>query len=150
LRAVAQLGYTATLLDAAAARALAIEVSATEVSATQGNTATAPNVQSALDQAKLQGKLVILDFMAVWCGPCKKMLAETWRDPRLAPVLAGFIFVAVDTDIQAEVARQFGVSGLPDVRVLDTQGREIGRLQGFHEAEVVLGWLKGLHPQEIP
>ena len=53
---------------------------------------------------------VLLDFWAEWCGPCQM----------LAPVLEGIEALhpeiklgTVDTDDQAYLARQFGISSIP-------------------------------------
>lgn len=58
-------------------------------------------------------KPIILDFMATWCNPCKK----------LAPILEAVAekhgdkleLVVVDVDKEQDIAKEFSVMGMPTV-----------------------------------
>lgn len=95
-------------------------------------------VQEALDRASREGKLVLLDFYADWCGPCLRMLEETYKDPQVAVALERFVFLKVDTDDHPQVARYFGVAGIPDGRILQADGTELTRFLGFKDASEIL------------
>ena len=72
-------------------------------------------------------KLVILDFWAPWCGPCKvaKPILE-----KLAKEYAGQVeFLPINADDSHEVLEQFHVQGIPTVITL-RNGKEIGRVIG--------------------
>lgn len=56
-------------------------------------------------------KIIVIDFWAVWCGPCKifapifkKIQQEYYKD---------FIFVKIDTDENPLIAQQFGITAIP-------------------------------------
>jgi putative thioredoxin len=77
--------------------------------------------QAEFDQAVLQPSFdrpVIVDFFATWCGPCQllKPMLETLAQEY------DFTLAKVDIDQNPELAKAFGVEGVPDVRIV-TQGQ---------------------------
>ncbi|MBI4602971.1 MAG: cation transporter [Planctomycetes bacterium] len=104
--------------------------------------AMSPLVLTALDRARREGKLVLVDFYADWCLPCMHMLKETYQDPQVVSELEHFVFLKVDTDDNPDVSRRFGVAGIPDARVLKADGTEVARFVGFKRTDEVLGILR--------
>jgi thioredoxin-like negative regulator of GroEL len=97
--------------------------------------------EQALQQADESGKFLIVDFTAVWCKPCKQMEKTTWVDPTVvAWVEDHAVAVQVDTDKRGDLARQFGVQGIPVVMLM-RNGQEVDRVVGYRGAEDLLGWL---------
>ena len=65
-------------------------------------------------------KLMVLDFNAVWCGPCRQF-APAFE--KAAEDYAGkAVFVSVNVDSCPEIAQQFGVQGIPHVSFVQPDG----------------------------
>mmetsp|Transcript_76071 Transcript_76071/g.114534 ORF Transcript_76071/g.114534 Transcript_76071/m.114534 type:complete len:105 (+) Transcript_76071:48-362(+) len=56
------------------------------------------------------GKLVIVDFFATWCGPCKRIAPEI---ETLAGEETGVVFMKIDVDELETVAAKYEVSAMP-------------------------------------
>lgn len=89
----------------------------------------------ALSMAKKANKPIVLDFMATWCAPCKRISDETFVEQGVAALLDECILLKIDTDVHPEIAKHFNVSGLPDIRFLAPNGEEAERFLGFQNAE---------------
>jgi len=70
------------------------------------------------------GDVVLLNFSASWCGPCRQMA------PLVGEITAaGWVVRHVDVDHEGDLVRRFGVTGVP-CYVLLVKGQEIGRING--------------------
>ena len=107
--------------------------------ASAANSATLPVGFALLDEALAQGrrenKLLVLDFGAEWCAPCKRMERTTFTDARVAALLRRCVWIKIDTDTHPDLSRRLGVVGLPDIRFVTPDGRIVRRLKGFQDAE---------------
>lgn len=80
------------------------------------------------DQIINSNKIVLVDFWAGWCGPCRA-LAPTIEE--IAKDYAGKILVAkLDVDENTSTAEKFHVFSIPTV-VLIKDGREVERIVGL-------------------
>ena len=78
---------------------------------------------------------VLLEFGAVWCGPCKQLepelakLGSEWGDKvRL---------VKADVDESPNLTMKFGVMGVPTI-ILFVGGQAKGRLTGYQPRQRIL------------
>ncbi|KAG4182059.1 hypothetical protein ERO13_A09G020700v2 [Gossypium hirsutum] len=93
---------------------------------------SAPRWQLHFNSVKESPKLMVIDFSASWCGPCKFM------EPVLNEMAAKFTdvdFVKLDVDELPDVAQEFGVQAMPTF-VLVKQGKEVDRVVGAQKNEL--------------
>lgn len=84
-------------------------------------------------------KLVLVDFWAEWCGPCK-MIAPVLNE--LAQDLDGQLVVGkLDIDENQNTAMAFGVMSIPTL-LLFKDGEPIERIVGYQPKPQLLARLK--------
>lgn len=84
------------------------------------------------DKEIAHGGVVLVDFYADWCGPCR-MLAPVIEE--LAKEMAGKVTVAkVDTDQSVNVAAHFEVTSIPTL-ILFKNGSAIKRVVGLKDLD---------------
>lgn len=88
------------------------------------------------------GKLIFIDVHTSWCGPCKKMAATSFQDPKLAEIYnEKFINLKIDAEKSeegVEIAKNYRVQGFPTLLYINGDGRLVKSLSGFQTADKLI------------
>lgn len=105
-----------------------------------------------LDLEPYRGKVVVVDFWASWCVPCRRSFP--WMNDMQARYADdGLVIIAVNVDAEAadaatflrdyparfdivydpggDIAGEFGVVAMPSSYIFDREGNQVGRHLGF-------------------
>lgn len=100
------------------------------------------NLNSAISTAQNSNKLLFVDFYADWCGYCKQLDEKTYTDGKVKQIMAQkYIAVKVNVDQNPDLASKYGVYGLPTLIILDSNGNEIKRVEGYQTPSQLLSIL---------
>ena len=90
-------------------------------------------------ELKTTDKVVMLDFYADWCGPCN-MVAPSVAE--LAAENPDYCIGKVNVDDEPELARQFGVTTIPTLVILN-KGAVVRQSIGALPKDKLEAFLKG-------
>lgn len=84
--------------------------------------------------------IVLVDFYADWCGPCKM----------LAPVLEGISekmtqveFYKINVDTSSDIASRYGVQAIPNL-IIFKDGKVVDQITGFVPENEIVNRLESL------
>ena len=93
------------------------------------------------DEVVKSDKLVMVDFWAEWCGPCKAL------GPKLEEIAAEnadqIKVVKINVDENKETAQKFGIRSIPTM-ILFKEGKDIETLMGNLPKEDISSKIKEL------
>ena len=83
-------------------------------------------------------KLIMVDFYADWCGPCKMMLDTTYKHKDVVSRSKQFVPLLIDVDKNEGLAKKYQVEAIPTVVFIDAKGKVITRSMGYLDAKQFL------------
>lgn len=91
------------------------------------------------NKVRTSDKLVVMDFFATWCGPCKMLtpIFESLNEKMSDKV----DFAKIDIDKSLEVAQKYKIVSVPTV-IIFKDGKEIQRIVGFIPKEQIESKIK--------
>jgi thiol:disulfide interchange protein len=91
------------------------------------------------EQARREGRLVLLDLTAEWCQFCRKMDETSYRDPQVINIIKhNYIPVRAAEETNSALAKRY--DGRPTTVIFDGNGIEIIKRRGYLRPQWLL-WL---------
>ncbi len=88
----------------------------------------------------IKKELLIVDFFATWCGPCK-MMEPVFEE--LVNDLKDLEVLKVDVDKYNEIAREYQVMSIPTIIVFKN-GNVVDSKVGYMPKELLVKWVETL------
>ena len=82
-----------------------------------------------------RSKIIVIDFFATWCGPCKAMapameqMQEKYGDK--------IIIRKIDVDEEQSLAQQYQIESIPTLVVISPSGEVLDKVVGAQPVEVL-------------
>ena len=90
---------------------------------------------SVFDDAKAQGKPIILSLEARWCHWCHVMTEQTYTNPAIVQLLnEKFIALRIDQDTNSYLSNRYKRYGWPATIIFSPNGQELLKQAGYIEA----------------
>ena len=103
----------------------------------------------ALQAARQSGKPLLVDVYADWCGPCKKLKRETFRDREAAAYFnKNFVCYSLDGETPDGIAvRQlYTIRSYPTLLILDGNGKLLTKTEGFMKPYILMNFGRRIVP----
>ncbi|MBN2763424.1 MAG: thioredoxin family protein [Bacteroidales bacterium] len=92
------------------------------------------NYDLARSIASKSGRLIVMDFWASWCRPCKDMDVELWQNPATQKFATYFVGVRIDVEAEENLVKRYRASSIPKVIIATVNGDIIWEQEGYDEA----------------
>lgn len=110
------------------------------------------SAQEAVAVSARERKAILYDFNAEWCGPCHRLEEAVFADPESARFInRSFVPVSVvdrqqedghNPPLTEELQKKYAISAFPTLVLVSSDGRLLGKLEGFPGSERVMEFLK--------
>lgn len=100
------------------------------------------DLNSALQEAKNTNKSIFIDFYGEGCSYCKQLSENTLSDSSVEKKLnQDYVAVKINTNQNPNLSSQYKIYELPTLVILNSNGQEIKRQEGYVSANQLLNWL---------
>lgn len=87
------------------------------------------------------------DFYADWCPPCQLMQKRTFPNAKVIAESQNWVMLKVDTEKHPDLAVRYGISSLPTMAVLNSNGKPVTGAMGYLSAADLVKMMRETHSQ---
>lgn len=86
------------------------------------------NLEDFEEEVLNSSKVILVDFFATWCGPCK-MLSPILEE--ISEIKENFDIAKIDIDENTELAEKYGIESVPTM-IIFKDGEILNRIVGLY------------------
>jgi HEAT repeat protein/thiol-disulfide isomerase/thioredoxin len=101
-----------------------------------------PTLAAASEVAATDQSIVLIDFSAEWCGPCKAMKKNTFPAKEFVENAGAVRVAEVDIDANQKMAQAFNVTAVPTLVLLTADGKIVAKQTGYLDAPALVAWIQ--------
>lgn len=98
--------------------------------------------EDAQKMAVATNKLILVDFWADWCMPCKRMDMDTWSTEEIKNVMSNFVPLKINIDDNRDISSKYAANRIPYIIIIDATGEIVYSESGYKDKESMLKVLK--------
>ena len=106
------------------------------------------SLEQAQQIAKQQNKLLLVDFYADWCGPCKQLDMDVWSNDSAKELMKKYVLVKINVDYNKSDASSYGVKGIPHIAIATPWNNVLYQFVGYRDLSRVKPILKR-YPENV-
>lgn len=110
------------------------------------------DLNKALEWAKKQNKMVLIDFSARWCPGCARLEKEIFPTPAFKKIGKDFVKLKIDVDRfeNSVLSEKFNIKGIPTLLVITTDQEEVDRLYDYQPIETIEAFFAAIKTDPAP
>jgi thioredoxin-like negative regulator of GroEL len=93
--------------------------------------AWASSFEAAIEEAQIEGRVIMVDFYTSWCGWCRRLDADTYSHPDVIARSRRIVCVKVDAEARKDLAVRYAVRAYPMIAFLSGDGTLIDAVRGY-------------------
>jgi thioredoxin-related protein len=109
-----------------------------------GGIAWTSSLEDALEEARIEGRIVMVDFYTDWCHWCRRLDSDTYANAEVVSLATRLVSVKVHAEKRPEVAKAYKVSGYPSIAFLRGDGSLVEMVRGYQPAQAFAAIIKRL------
>ncbi|MGK4568218.1 thioredoxin family protein [Flavobacterium sp. 3HN19-14] len=95
-------------------------------------------------------KPLFVDVYATWCGPCKQLKRESFKDKAVGEYFnKNFVCFSIDGETEeGRILRKvYNIDSYPTLLITDATGKQLARTEGFMKPYILINFRRRVVPQ---